>query len=172
MRRTIFGHTPEVAPTAFIADNATLIGDVHVHGHAVIMYGAVLRADRDRIELGEGSNLQDNVSVHGDPGKPTIVGRGVSVGHAAMLHGCTIEDDCLIGMSATVLNGAVIPSGALVGANALVPEGKSFEPNALILGAPAKAVRDLGPGSPEELQKVADHYLRQTRRHRGDAVSG
>jgi len=143
MRRTIFGKTPRVDGSAFIAENATLIGDVVVHPDAVVMYGAVLRADRDRIEVGAGSNLQDNVSVHGDPGKPTIVGRGVSVGHAAMLHGCTIEDDCLIGMSATVLNGAVIGRESLVAAGAVVLEGTIVPPRSLLAGVPAKVRRDL-----------------------------
>jgi carbonic anhydrase/acetyltransferase-like protein (isoleucine patch superfamily) len=108
-----------------------------------VFYGAVLRADRDLIELGEGSNLQDNVTVHGDPGKPTIVGRGVSVGHNAMLHGCTVEDDCLIGMSATVLNGAVIGRESLVAAGAVVLEGAVIPPRSLVAGIPGKVRREL-----------------------------
>lgn len=158
MRRTIFGHTPQVDATAFVAENATLIGDVHVHADAVVMYGAVLRADRDRIELGEGSNLQDNVSVHGDPGKPTIVGRGVSVGHAAMLHGCTIEDDCLIGMSATVLNGAVIGRESLVAAGTVVLEGTVVPPRSLVAGVPGKVRRELTDDEVAGIRRNAETY--------------
>lgn len=169
---TLEGVRPEIAPTAWVAPGAILIGKVRLLAGASVWYNAVLRGDNDWIEIGENSNVQDGTVMHTDMGYPLTVGANCTIGHSAIVHGCTLHANCLVGMGATVLNGAVIPSGALVGANALVPEGKSFEPNALILGAPAKAVRDLGPGSPEELQKVADHYLRQTRRHRGDAVSG
>ena len=112
------GSTPQVADTAWVAPNATLIGDVTLHERSSVFYGTVLRADVASITLGERSNLQDNVTVHCDSGVPTTIGSGVSVGHAATLHGCTIEDDCLIGMGATVLNHAVIGTGSLVAAGA------------------------------------------------------
>ena len=101
-------HEPQVHPTAFVAESATLVGRVTLGENSVVMFGAVVRADRDAITLGEGSNLQDNVVVHGDPGFPARIGAGVSVGHSAVVHGATVEDDCLIGMNATVLNGSVM----------------------------------------------------------------
>src|SRR3954471_4582598 len=140
------GYLPEVADDAFVAPNATLIGRVTLAATSSVFFGAVLRADRDAIELGERSNLQDNVVVHGDPGSPTRIGRGVSVGHGAVLHGCTVEDDCLIGMSATVLNRAVIGAGSLVAAGAVVLEDTVVPPGSLVAGVAGKVRR----GLPEE----------------------
>lgn len=153
------GKTPNIAASAFIAPNATLIGDVTISEDASVFYGAVLRADRDQIVLGSGSNLQDGVLVHGDPGKPTIVGDRVSVGHGAVLHGCTIEDDCLIGMRATVLNGAVVGKGSLVAAGAVVLEGEIIPPGSLVAGVPAKVRRAL-------LQEEQEHILRNAETYR------
>jgi carbonic anhydrase/acetyltransferase-like protein (isoleucine patch superfamily) len=165
MRRAIFGHEPQVDAQAWVAPTATLIGQVRIHPRASVFYGAVLRADRDAIELGEGSNLQDNVTVHGDPGKPTIVGRGVSVGHNAMLHGCTIEDDCLIGMSATVLNGAVIGRESLVAAGAVVLEGTVVPPRSLVAGVPAKVRRELADDEVAGIRRNAETYLMLAAEH-------
>ena len=165
MRRAIFGHEPHVDADAWVAPNATLIGQVRIHPRASVFYGAVLRGDRDLIELGEGSNLQDNVTVHGDPGKPTIVGRGVSVGHAAMLHGCVIEDDCLIGMSATVLNGAVIGRESLVAAGAVVLEGTIVPPRSLVAGVPAKVRRELSDDEVAGIRRNAETYLMLAAEH-------
>lgn len=165
MRVTIFGHEPHVDATAWVAPNATLIGQVRIHPRASVFYGAVLRGDRDLIELGEGSNLQDNVTVHGDPGKPTIVGRGVSVGHNAMLHGCTVEDDCLIGMSATVLNGAVIGRESLVAAGAVVLEGTIVPPRSLVAGVPAKVRRELTEEEVAGIRRNAETYLMLSAEH-------
>ena len=165
MRRTIFGHEPQVDAEAWVAPNATLIGQVRIHPRASVFYGAVLRADRDLIELGEGSNLQDNVTVHGDPGKPTIVGRGVSVGHNAMLHGCTVEDDCLIGMSATVLNGAVIGRESLVAAGAVVLEGTVVPPSSLVAGVPAKVRHALTEEDVAGIRRNAETYLMLAAEH-------
>lgn len=165
MRRAIFGHEPVVDAEAWVAPNATLIGQVRIHPRASVFYGAVLRGDRDLIELGEGSNLQDNVTVHGDPGKPTIVGRGVSVGHNAMLHGCTIEDDCLIGMSATVLNGAVVGRESLVAAGAVVLEGTIVPPRSLVAGVPAKVRRELSDDEVEGIRRNAETYLMLSAEH-------
>lgn len=165
MRRAIFGHEPHVDATAWVAPNATLIGHVRIHARASVFYGAVLRGDRDLIEVGEGSNLQDNVTVHGDPGKPTIVGRGVSVGHNAMLHGCVVEDDCLIGMSSTVLNGAVIGRESLVAAGAVVLEGTVIPPRSLVAGVPAKVRRELTDDEVAANRRNAETYLMLAAEH-------
>lgn len=165
MRRAIFGHEPHVDATAWVAPNATLIGQVRIHARASVFYGAVLRGDRDLIEVGEGSNLQDNVTVHGDPGKPTIVGRGVSVGHNAMLHGCVVEDDCLIGMSSTVLNGAVIGRESLVAAGAVVLEGTIVPPRSLVAGVPAKVRRELTDDEVAANRRNAETYLMLAAEH-------
>lgn len=169
MRRTVFGKSPVVAESAFVAETATLVGDVVVDDRAVIMYGAVLRADRDRIRLGARSNLQDNVTVHGDPGHPTLVGAGVSVGHNAMLHGCTIEDDCLIGMSATLLNGAVIGRESLVAAGAVVLEGTRVPPRSLVAGVPAKVRRELTDEEVAHIRRNAETYQLLAAEHRAAA---
>jgi len=165
MRRAIFGHEPQVDADAWVAPNATLIGQVRIHPRASVFYGAVLRADRDLIELGEGSNLQDNVTVHGDPGRPTIVGRGVSVGHNAVLHGCTVEDDCLIGMSATVLNGAVIGRESMVAAGTVVLEGTVVPPRSLVAGVPGKVRRELTDDEVVGIRLNADTYLMLSAEH-------
>ena len=165
MRRAIFGHEPQVDADAWVAPNATLIGQVRIHPRASVFYGAVLRADRDLIELGEGSNLQDNVTVHGDPGRPTIVGRGVSVGHNAVLHGCTVEDDCLIGMSATVLNGAVIGRESMVAAGTVVLEGTVVPPRSLVAGVPGKMRRELTDDEVAGIRLNADTYLMLSAEH-------
>jgi carbonic anhydrase/acetyltransferase-like protein (isoleucine patch superfamily) len=159
------GHTPVVSRTAFLARNATLIGDVTLADQSSVFYGAVLRADGGTIHLGERSNLQDNVTVHADPGMPTMIGKGVSVGHAAMLHSCIIEDNCLIGMSATVLTGAVIGTGSLVAAGAVVLEGTIIPPNSLVLGMPAKVHRELNAEQREHVRLNAEHYVEFGRLH-------
>jgi carbonic anhydrase/acetyltransferase-like protein (isoleucine patch superfamily) len=137
------GRTPEVHENAWIAPNASLIGKVLVHADASVWFGAVMRGDIDEIELGPGSNLQDNVVVHTEQGSPAIVGAGVSVGHAAVVHGCTIEDGCLIGMNATVLTRAVVGRDSLVAAGAVVLEGTVVPPRSLVAGVPAKVRREL-----------------------------
>ena len=154
----IAGSTPSVPASAWVAPNATLVGSVTLGESASVFYGAVLRADVDTITLGAGSNIQDNVVVHCDAGKPTTIGANVSVGHAAVLHGCTIEDGVLIGMGATVLNNAVIGANSLVGAGALVTEGKVFPPGSLIVGVPARAVRTLTPEQIAGLKLSAAAY--------------
>jgi carbonic anhydrase/acetyltransferase-like protein (isoleucine patch superfamily) len=137
------GRTPEVHENAWIAPNASLIGKVLVHADASVWFGAVVRGDIDEIELGPGSNLQDNVVVHTEQGSPAIVGAGVSVGHGAVVHGCTIEDGCLIGMNATVLTRAVVGRDSLVAAGAVVLEGTVVPPRSLVAGVPAKVRREL-----------------------------
>lgn len=137
--------SPQLPPdgTYWIAPNATVIGDVVLEQKSSIWFGAVLRGDNDRISIGTGSNVQDNAVIHADPGFPAVIGANCTIGHNAIVHGCTLEDNVLVGMGATVLNGAVIGAGSVVGANALVTEGKVFPPGSLIVGAPAKAVRSL-----------------------------
>ncbi|WP_166873421.1 MULTISPECIES: gamma carbonic anhydrase family protein [unclassified Salinibacterium] len=163
--RAVNGKLPDVDGEAWLAPTAALIGDVHVAAGASIWYGAVLRGDRDRIEIGRGSNIQDGVVVHGDPGKPTIVGSGVSVGHRAVLHGCTIGDNSLIGMSATILNGAEIGAESLVAAGAVVLEGTVVPPRSLVAGVPAKVRRELSPDEIAGLVANADRYLEITAQH-------
>jgi len=165
MRRTIFGQKPLVDAAAWVAPGAVLIGQVRIHARASVFYGAVLRADRAAIELGEDSNLQDNVTVHGDPEKPTIVGRGVSVGHNAVLHGCAIDDDCLIGMSATVLNGAVIGRESIVAAGAVVLEGTIVPPRSLVAGVPASVRRSVTDEEVEGIRSNAQTYLMLSAEH-------
>ena len=145
------GVLPEVDPSAYVAPTATMIGRVRVEADAVVMFGAVLRGDRDAIVLGRGSNLQDNVVVHCDPGSPATIGAGVSVGHGAVIHGCTIGDDVLIGMNATVLNGAVIGAGSLVAGGAVVLEGMQVPARSLVAGVPAKVRREL---TDEEVDRI------------------
>jgi len=149
--------TPAIDATAWVAPNATLIGGVTLGDSAGVYYGAVLRADSDDITIGPWSNIQDNAVVHCDPGSPTIVGGGVSVGHGAVLHGCVIEDDCLIGMSATVLNGAVIGKGSLVAAGSVVLENTVIPPGSLVAGVPASVRRGL---SKEEINDIRDNARR------------
>jgi carbonic anhydrase/acetyltransferase-like protein (isoleucine patch superfamily) len=143
---------PQVAASAYIAAEATLIGAVSVGERATILAGAVARADNEPIVIGNESNVQEGAVLHADPGFPLDIGRNVSVGHQAMLHGCTIGDGALIGIQAVLLNGAKIGKGCLVGAGALVTEGKEFPDNSLILGSPAKVVRTL---TEEDLQRLA-----------------
>jgi len=152
------GILPTIDPSAWLAPTATLIGNATVAAEASVLYGAVVGADMDTIRLGAGSNLQDNVVVHTDFGSPARIGAGVSVGHAAVVHGCTVEDDCLIGMNATVLNGAVIGSGSLVAAGSVVLAGTQIPPRSLVAGVPGKVRREL---TDEEYARVvanARHY--------------
>ncbi|MEU3840258.1 gamma carbonic anhydrase family protein [Streptomyces sp. NPDC028635] len=147
----IGGKEPKVADEAFVAPTASVIGDVTLRAGASVWYGAVLRGDVERISVGAQSNIQDNCTLHADPGFPVTIGERVSVGHNAVVHGATVEDDCLIGMGATVLNGAVIGAGSLVAAQALVPQGMVVPPGSLVAGVPAKVRREL---SEEERQGV------------------
>ena len=158
-------HSPAVSPAAWIAPNATVIGRVTLGEEASVFYGSVLRADVDAILIGARSNIQDNVSIHCDSGTPTTVGAGVSVGHSAVLHGCTVEDDCLIGMSATVLNNAVIGRGSLVAAGAVVLEGTVIPPRSLVAGVPAKVRRSISDEEFAHIRHNATHYVELGRQH-------
>ncbi len=138
------GHQPHlIHPSVFIAPSATVIGDVTLAANVSIWFGAVLRGDTDRIEVGEGSNVQDNAVLHTDAGSPCIVGANVTIGHGAVVHGCTVGDGALIGINATVLSGAHVGAGSIIGAGAVVMEGASIPPGRLAVGVPAKVVRAL-----------------------------
>ncbi|EYD73534.1 carbonic anhydrase, family 3 [Rubellimicrobium mesophilum DSM 19309] len=152
------GQGPEIHPTAWIAPDAQIIGKVRIGARASVWFGAVLRGDNEWIELGEGTNVQELSVLHTDWGFPLSIGARCTIGHKAMVHGCTIGDQSLVGMSATILNGAVIGRESLVGAAALVTEGKRFEERSLIVGAPAKAVRGLDDAAVERLRLSAEHY--------------
>jgi len=150
----------------FIADNATLIGSVILHNQASVWYNAVVRGDSYIITIGERSNLQDAAVLHTDPGIPLTLGNNVSVGHQAMLHGCTVGDGSLIGIGAIVLNHAVIGKGCLIGAGALIPEGKTFPDGVLVVGSPGRIVRELNPEEQAGLLENADIYVRRSRLYR------
>ncbi|MHA7282102.1 gamma carbonic anhydrase family protein [Arthrobacter sp. TMS2-4] len=160
------GRTPVIGDSAFIAPTASLIGEVTLGAFAGVFYGASVRADTAAISIGAGTNLQDNVVVHADPGYPATIGERVSVGHGAVVHGCTIEDDCLIGMSATVMNGAVIGTGSLVAAGAVVLEGTVVPPRSLVAGVPAKVRRTLDDDEVEAVRANARHYKTLAQEHR------
>ena len=149
---------PSLGPGAWAAPSADLIGDVRLASRASIWFGAVIRADNTPILIGEESNIQDGAVGHSDPGAPLVIGARVTVGHQAILHGCTVEDEALIGMGARILNGAVIGSQCIVGAGALVTEGKTFEPRSLIVGSPARAIRQLSEQEVAMLRMSAAHY--------------
>ena len=149
--------------SAWIAPSADLIGDVELGENSSIWFGAVIRGDNTLIKVGARSNVQEKAVLHSDEGVPCTVGEGVTVGHHVMLHGCTIGDNSLIGMGATILNRAVIPENCIVGAGALVTEGKTFEPGSLIVGVPAKAVRQLDEAAFAGLRYSADHYMKKAR---------
>jgi carbonic anhydrase/acetyltransferase-like protein (isoleucine patch superfamily) len=158
--------TPTVDATAWIAPNATVVGAVSIGAHASVFYGAVLRGDTDSILIGAGSNIQDNVILHTDSGFVLTVGSRTSVGHGAILHGCTIEDDSLIGMGARVLNGAVIGRGSLVAAGAVVLEHTVVPAGSLVTGVPAKVVRTLTADEKAALIENARHYAELSRVYR------
>lgn len=158
--------TPHIDPSAFVAAEATLIGAVTLGAGASVWPGAAIRADNEPIAIGENSNVQEGAVLHVDAGRPLRIGRNVTVGHQAMLHGCTVEDGALIGIQAVVLNGAVIGRHSLVGAGALVTEGKTFPERSLILGAPAKAVRTLSDEEVANLAESARSYAERAQQYR------
>jgi carbonic anhydrase/acetyltransferase-like protein (isoleucine patch superfamily) len=162
----VHGHSPNLSPDAFVVDSATVIGRVTVGAGASVWFNAVVRGDGDDIVIGAGSNVQDGAVLHVDPGFPLKIGDRVSVGHQAMLHGCTIGNGSLVAIKAVVLNGAVIGEQCLVGAGAVVTEGKTFPPRSLLLGAPAKVVRELTEKDLTMLQHAADSYIRRAQHYR------
>ncbi|MGG5171909.1 gamma carbonic anhydrase family protein [Pseudarthrobacter sp. J1738] len=160
------GHSPEVHASAFVAPTASIIGQARLAENASAFYGVSVRADTAPISVGEGTNLQDNVVLHADPGYPCTVGNRVSVGHSAVVHGCTVEDDCLIGMSATIMNGTVIGAGSLIAAGAVVLEGTIVPPRSLVAGVPAKVRRQLSDEEFDGVQQNAAHYLELAAGHK------
>lgn len=153
------GARPQIEDGCFIAPDAVLIGKVRVRKGASIWFGAVLRADNELITVGEDSNVQDHSIIHADPGQPVTIGRGVTIGHRVIVHSAVIADDCLIGMGSILLNRAHIGSECLVGAGALVTEDKRFEGSQLILGSPARAIRELTPEQKDGIRTSAAIYV-------------
>jgi carbonic anhydrase/acetyltransferase-like protein (isoleucine patch superfamily) len=161
----IGGLKPQLGEGAWAAPSADLIGDVGLGPRASVWFGAVLRGDNTPLTLGDDTNFQDGAIGHSDPGVPLTIGARVTVGHQAILHGCTIADDCLIGMGARILNGAVIESECIVGAGALITEGKRFERGSLIVGAPARVVRQVTDEERRMLRVSAAHYADKAARY-------
>jgi carbonic anhydrase/acetyltransferase-like protein (isoleucine patch superfamily) len=163
------GTEPELAPDVFVADGAKLIGNLTMAVRSSVWFNAVVRADADRIAIGEDSNIQDNATIHCDPGFPCLIGRGVTVGHNAIVHGCTVEDNVLIGMHATILTGAIIGRDSIVGASALVTEGAVIPAGSLVIGVPAKVVRALRPDEIERIRGSAESYANRARLYRAQS---
>lgn len=160
------GVSPQVAHSAWVADSAQVIGRVALADDASVWFGVVIRGDTETISVGKGSNIQDLSVLHADLGMPLQVGEGVTVGHQVMLHGCTIGDNSLIGIGAIVLNGAKIGKNCLVGAGSLVTEGKEFADGSLIVGSPARVVRQLSSEQIEGLRLSAQHYVNNAKLYR------
>ncbi|MDP3196525.1 gamma carbonic anhydrase family protein [Tabrizicola sp.] len=160
------GIAPQIDPSAWVADTATLVGKVVVEADASIWFGAVIRGDNEEIRVGAGTNVQENSVLHTDMGYPLTIGTNCTIGHKAMLHGCTIGDGTLIGMGATVLNGARIGSGCLIGACALITEGKEIPDGSLVMGSPGKVVRELDQTARARLLASAASYQANARRFR------
>ncbi len=167
---TLPQRAPEIHPRSYIAPSADLIGSVVIGEQASVWFNAVLRGDNDSIRIGARSNIQDGCVLHVDPGWPLHIGDEVTVGHNAMLHGCTIGDGCLVGIGSRVLNGAVVGARCIIGANTLITERKTFAEHSLILGSPGKVVRQLTDREIEGLHEYADHYVEKISLYR-DAVS-
>lgn len=166
MRLALGGSSPAIDPSAYVAPNAVVVGDVRMGAGSSLWYSATLRGDLAAVTLGEGSNVQDSCTLHADPAFPVTVGRGVSIGHNAVVHGCTVEDDCLVGMGAVVLNGAVIGAGSLVAAGAVVSQGMVVPPGSLVAGVPARVKRATTEEEREHIRQNAQAYAGLARAHR------
>jgi len=156
---------PEIDPDAWVAPGAVVVGAARLLARSSVWYGAVIRADGDRIELGEGSNLQDGCVMHADPGFPAVVGAGVSVGHRAVVHGCTVEDEVLVGMGAVLLNGCRVGRGSLIAAGAVLLEGTEVPPGSLVAGVPGKVRRELTPAERDGVRENARRYVERAREY-------
>jgi carbonic anhydrase/acetyltransferase-like protein (isoleucine patch superfamily) len=154
---------PQVAEGVFVAPGARVVGRVTLDREASVWFNCVLRGDSDTVTIGEGSNIQDGSIVHTDGGSPAVVGRNVTVGHGCIIHGCTIGDDCLIGMGSTILSGARLGPNCLVGAGSLITEGKEFPAGSVIMGRPAKVVREVEERDLEMIRRGAEHYRQNAR---------
>jgi carbonic anhydrase/acetyltransferase-like protein (isoleucine patch superfamily) len=171
LERTIF--RPElVAANAYLAPNATLLGEVYVGDESCILFGAVLRGDCEPIRIGMQSNIQDHCCLHADPGFPCAVGNRVTVGHGAIIHGATVEDECLIGIRATLLNGVVIGTGSIIAAGALIPEGKIIPPHSLVMGMPGKVVREVSEADRKLIDRGWQHYVETAKAYRASSSGG
>lgn len=161
---------PTLHPEAWVAPNATVIGQVELAENASVWWNTVIRGDTDLIRIGRNSNIQDNSVLHTDPGLQLVIGDNVTVGHMVMLHGCTVGDNSLIGIGSIVLNRAVIGRNSLIGANTLIPEGKTFPDGVLIMGSPGKVVRELTPEDIARLARSAEVYVANARRYRTELI--
>lgn len=157
-----------VDPSSWIAPSATVVGEVYLAKQASIWFGTVIRGDTAPITIQEQSNIQDLCCLHADPGFPCHIGKRVSIGHGAIVHGATIEDDCLIGIGSIVLNGAVIGTGSIVGAGALVPEGKTIPPGSLVVGVPARIIRTVTAEDVQRIKHAAEHYVQLSSKYATD----
>ena len=157
-------------PLSWVAPTATLIGHVRLQANANVWFGAVLRGDNELIDIGENSNVQDGTVMHTDMGSPLTIGRNVTIGHNAMLHGCSVDDFSLIGINAVILNGARIGKYCIIGANALIPEGKVIPDYSLVMGSPGKVVRELTEQQKKMLEASAAHYVHNSQRYARDLV--
>ena len=166
MIHALDGVAPDIAEDVWIAPDANVIGDCVLRAGSSVWFGTTLRGDAERITVGSGSNVQENCVLHTDAGFPLTIGADCTIGHKAMLHGCTIGDGSLVGMGATILNGATIGRGCLIGAGALVPEGRSIPDGSLVMGMPGKVVRDLDDAARAELLASARHYRENAARFR------
>ena len=163
--------TPKIASDAWIAPDATVIGNVDLQAGTSVWFGAVIRGDNDSITVGEGSNIQDGAVLHIDPGFPLTLEKNVTIGHKVMLHGCTVREQSLIGIGSILLNGCVIGKRSLVGANTLIPEGKEYPDGVLILGSPGKVVRELTEEEQDGLIRFAEHYRRHSDNYKKNLVA-
>jgi len=165
------GKSPNISDTAFIADSADIIGDVEVRDFSSIWFNAVLRGDQNKIKIGSRTSIQDNVVIHVNHGNEVQVGDNVSVGHGAVLHGCRIGNNVIIGMNSTVLNGAEIGKNSIIGANALISEGKKFPENSLIIGVPGKVKREIEEAEIEGIAKNAEEYVELGKKYRKEVAN-
>ena len=156
--------TPALADDVWVAESASVIGNVAMHEGSSVWFGAVVRGDNEPIEIGKRSNVQDGSVLHSDPGSPLHIGEGVTLGHQVMVHGCTIGDNTLIGIGATILNGAKIGKNCIIGAHALITEGKVIPDGSMVMGAPGKVVKELTPPQIMMLQGSAEVYVQNAKR--------
>jgi carbonic anhydrase/acetyltransferase-like protein (isoleucine patch superfamily) len=155
-----------IDPTAFIADNAVVVGDVTIERESSVWFGAVIRGDSEKIRIGRGTNVQDGCILHADPGWPCVLGNHVTLGHGAIVHGAVIEDDCLIGMRAVVMNGAKIGRGSIIGVGSIVTEGTEIPPGSVTIGQPARIHRQTTDRDRERISHAADHYVTSAKIYR------
>ena len=168
MIRTLRGHSPRIADSAYIDSGAHVIGQVSIGANSSVWPSAVIRGDVDAIVIGEESSIQDGTVIHCDEGAPTVIGDRVTVGHLAMLHGCVVEDECVIGIGSIILNRARIGRGSVVAAGAVVPEGKAIPPGSMVMGVPGKVVRETTPEEQQRFRDNAQHYVDRAKEYRAE----